>query len=178
MSLKRHVFLIGFMGAGKSSVARRFARTCGVSALDVDTYIERSQGKSVSEIFAEGGERLFREIEAATMEDLSNKPDPFVYSCGGGVVTTPQNIDVMRERGVVIHLSVDADEAAARISDKSSRPLFNDIDAARGLCGQRKPIYEQAAHFTIDTKGKNVSEIVRELIAYLKREGILCQQHE
>lgn len=178
MSLKRHVFLIGFMGAGKSSVARRFARTCGVSALDVDTYIERSQGKSVSEIFAEGGERLFREIEAATMEDLSNKPDPFVYSCGGGVVTTPQNIDVMRERGVVVHLSVDADEAAARISDKSSRPLFNDIDAARGLCGQRKPIYEQAAHFTIDTKGKNVSEIVRELIAYLKREGILCQQHE
>ena len=112
------------------------------------------------------------------MKELSDRSDSFILSCGGGVVTTPENIDTMRNAGLVIHLSVDADEAAARISNKSSRPLFNDIDSARSLCETRRPIYEAAAHHTIDTSGKHVSQIAREVIGYLKQEGVLCQPHE
>lgn len=178
VKLARNVYLIGFMGAGKSSVARRVARSCGVSALDVDTFIERSQDKRVSEIFAEGGEQLFRQIEADTMKELADRQDSFIFSCGGGVITTQENIDTMRNSGVVVYLSVDADEAAARISDTSSRPLFKDIEAARSLCEERRPVYEAAANHVIDTSGKHVSQIARELIEYLKREEILCQQHE
>lgn len=171
--MKGHVFLVGFMGAGKSSVARRIARTCGVTSLDMDSYIERSQGKPIRDIFAEGGERAFRAIETDTLRELASRPDPLVISCGGGAVLAPENRRIMGESGHVVHLAVDADEAASRISNKSTRPLFRDIASARELCEQRMPIYEEAADFTVDTAGKNVPAIARELIAHLKDEGIL-----
>ncbi len=91
MELTRPVFFVGFMGAGKTSVARRLARTCGVASVDMDTYIERREGKKVKEIFAEGGEEGFRAIETDVLRELGAKPDPLLISCGGGVVVTPAN---------------------------------------------------------------------------------------
>ncbi|MFR7404368.1 MAG: shikimate kinase [Coriobacteriaceae bacterium] len=76
MELTRPVFFVGFMGAGKTSVARRLARTCGVASVDMDTYIERREGKKVKEIFAEGGEEGFRAIETDVLRELGAKPDP------------------------------------------------------------------------------------------------------
>lgn len=103
MELTRPVFFVGFMGAGKTSVARRLARTCGAASVDMDTYIERREGKKVKEIFAEGGEEGFRAIETDVLRELGAKPDPLLISCGGGVVVTPANHDVFRRgrlRGV------------------------------------------------------------------------------
>ena len=111
MELTRPVFFVGFMGAGKTSVARRLARTCGVASVDMDTYIERREGKKVKEIFAEGGEEGFRAIETDVLRELGAKPDPLLISCGGGVVVTPANHDVFREAGFVVYLEVTADEA-------------------------------------------------------------------
>ncbi len=171
--LKEHVFLVGFMGAGKSSVARRIARICGVAALDMDTYIERAEGRAISEIFAEGGESAFRAIETETLRDLASRGDPLVVSCGGGAVLAAENRRIMSERGHVVHLAVDADEAAKRISDTSSRPLFNDLASARKLCASRTPLYEEAADVTVDTFGKDVSSIAHEVIAHLREKGVL-----
>ena len=72
-------------------------------------------------------------------------------------------------------LKVDADEAASRISDKSTRPLFQDLESARQLCEDRAPLYEQAAAATIDTRGKDVYRITRELRSLLEEEGVLCR---
>lgn len=171
--LKEHVFLVGFMGAGKSSVARRIARLCGVMSLDMDTYIERAQGKAIRDIFAAGGEGAFRAIETETLLDLASRPEPLIVSCGGGIVTMPENCRIMNDHGTVVHLAVDADEAASRISNKATRPLFNDIESARELCAARMPLYEDAADFTVKTAGKSVSLIARELIDRLTSEGIL-----
>ena len=137
MQLACPVFFVGFMGAGKTSVARRLARTCGISSVDMDTYLERREGKRVKEIFAEGGEDAFRAIETDVLRELASKEEPLVISCGGGVVLREENREILAESGFVVHLQVTVHEAASRISDKSSRPLFQDIDAARQRCLER-----------------------------------------
>ena len=153
MELTRPVFFVGFMGAGKTSVARRLARTCGVASVDMDTYIERREGKKVKEIFAEGGEEGFRAIETDVLRELGAKPDPLLISCGGGVVVTPANHDVFREAGFVVYL-----------------------EAARARCEERLPLYEAVANVRVSTAGKSVPAIAREVQRILEKEGILCPQ--
>lgn len=173
--LKRPVFLIGFMGAGKSSVARRLARSCGVSALDLDTYIERACGKKIREVFADEGEEAFRRMEVHALGEVAAMASPMLVSCGGGIITTEAARTALKELGFTVLLKVDADEAASRISDTSTRPLFQDLESARALCDARAPLYEQAAAVTIDTSGKDVYHIARELRRVLEKEGMLCR---
>lgn len=175
--LREHVFFIGFMGAGKSSVARRIARISKIASLDMDKYIVRSQGKSIPEIFDQGGETLFRSIETSVLKEIGDMEDPMFVSCGGGIVQTPENIELLKRYGTVVHLVVDADEAAHRISNLDSRPLFNDIESARALCDQRIPLYEEAADITIATKGKSVGKIASEVMDALSERGIMQQAH-
>ena len=158
MQLACPVFFVGFMGAGKTSVARRLARTCGISSVDMDTYLERREGKRVKEIFAEGGEDAFRAIETDVLRE--------------------ENREILAESGFVVHLQVTVDEAASRISDKSSRPLFQDIDAARQRCLERAPLYSGVADVEIDTAGKSVPRIAREVQRALEKEGVLCQRRK
>ncbi|MEB1813800.1 shikimate kinase [Adlercreutzia mucosicola] len=176
LTLARPVFFVGFMGAGKTSVARRLARSCRVASVDMDTYIERREGKRVKDIFAESGEAGFRAIETEVLRELGAKPDPLLVSCGGGVVVTPENHEVFRESGFVVYLHVTADEAASRISDVSTRPLFQNLEAARARAAERLPLYEAVADVTVDTAGKSVFAIAREVQRILEKEGILCPQ--
>lgn len=175
MTLSRPVFFVGFMGAGKTSVARRLARTCAMAAVDMDTYLERREGKRVAEIFDESGEEGFRAIETSVLEELAAK-EPSLISCGGGVVLRPENREILREGGYVVFLRVTADEAASRIRDTSSRPLFNDIESARQRCQDRMPLYEEVADVVVDTAGKSVGRLAWDVRAILEKEGILCQQ--
>lgn len=175
--LSKTVFLIGFMGAGKSSVARKIARECRIACLDLDTFIERTCGMRISEIFEKHGEEGFREIETLTLKALAESDDHVIVSCGGGIVCREENLAILKDaRNYTIHLKVDADLAAKRISDKSTRPLFNDIESARARCEERMPAYEDAADATIDTKGLGVFSVSQQVIHQLKGEGILCQR--
>ena len=174
--LDRPVFLVGFMGAGKTSVARKLARMAGVASVDMDTYIERCEHKRVKEIFAEVGEEGFRAIETQTLYELGMKKDPMVVSCGGGVVLRPENRRALSELGLVVYLSVTAVEAASRISDVSSRPLFGDLQNAQRVINERLPLYEEVADVTIDTVGRGSSSIAHEVFDILKEKGVLWQQ--
>lgn len=175
MFLGRPVFFIGFMGAGKTSVARKLARLCGMASVDMDAYLERREGRKISDIFAEDGEDAFRVIETDVLRELLEK-EPLLVSCGGGVVTREENRALLRDGGCVVHLRVTVDEAASRISDKSTRPLFQDIEAARRRCEERKPLYESMADVTVNTAGKGVYAIAREVQRALEKEGVLCRQ--
>lgn len=169
------VFFIGFMGAGKTSVSRKLARSCRLSAVDMDTYIERQEGKTVSEIFAEQGESGFRAIETQVLHKLAHG-NPMLVGCGGGVITTPENRAILKEAGCVVFLRVSAYEAKSRISDLSTRPLFNEVEDAEKRNLERLPLYREVADIEVDTAGKNVSAIAREVRRELQKKGILCAQ--
>lgn len=173
--LVKPVFFVGFMGAGKTSVARKLARICGIAAVDMDTYLERRENRRVKDIFAEGGEAAFRAIETDVLRELAGK-DPLLVSCGGGVVVTPENREILRSGGFVVYLQVTADEAKGRISDLSTRPLFTDLDAARRRNAERLPLYEEVADLTVNTAGRGVAAIAYEVRDLLRKEGILCRR--
>lgn len=177
MTLTRPVFFVGFMGAGKTSVARKLARMCGIASVDMDTYLERREGRKIKEIFAVDGEDAFRAVETDVLQELLWK-DPLLVSCGGGVVMREENRELLAGQGFVVHLKVTVDEAASRISDRSSRPLFQDIEAARRRCEERAPLYDSVANVTVDTAGKNIYVIAREVQRALEREGVLCRQRK
>lgn len=173
--LKRPVFLVGFMGAGKTSVARKLARMAKVASVDMDTYIERRENKRVKDIFAEVGEDGFRAIETEVLYELGCK-DPMLISCGGGVVLREENRRALSELGFTVYLQVTAKEAASRINDVSTRPLFGDLENAQRVINGRLPLYEEVADTTVNTVGRGSTSIAYEVLDILKKEGILWQR--
>lgn len=173
--LARTVFLVGFMGAGKTSTARKLARHAGVAALDMDVLIERRYGMEVRDLFAKIGEPGFRKIETDVLRELA-AGEPLLVSCGGGVVVTPENRKILIDQGYVVYLKVTAAEAASRITNFSTRPLFSDLARAEKLAEERLPLYEEVADITIDTAGRGSGSIAREAFTLLKREGILLRR--
>ncbi|MBQ9000779.1 MAG: shikimate kinase [Eggerthellaceae bacterium] len=175
--LGKTVFFVGFMGAGKTSVARKLARNAGVASVDMDAFIERRCDMKVAEIFAESGEDGFRSIETDVLRELATG-EPLLVSCGGGVVLRPENRAVLRDEGYVVYLQVTAAEAASRISDLSTRPLFGDLEQAESVIRSRLPLYEEVADLTIDTAGRGTGSIARETFSLLKKQGILRVRDE
>lgn len=170
--LVRPVFFVGFMGAGKTSVARKLARNAGVAAVDMDRYIERHSDRKIKDIFEELGEAGFRAIETEVLRELATG-EPQLVSCGGGVVLSQANRDILREHGFVVYLKVSAEEAASRISNLSSRPLFGDLGRAQRINEDRLSLYEEVADLVIDTAGRGSGSIARETFSLLLREGAL-----
>ena len=173
--LNKKVYLIGFMGAGKSSAARKLARICGCESIDSDFYVEQMCGQKVRLIFDDIGEAGFRKCETDALLAISKMDKNFFVSCGGGVVLTPENVEIMKNSGVIVHLYSDAYNGARRISDLSTRPLFKDVKSAQVTFKKRLPLYRKACDFSIDTTKKSSSRVVGELIRALKRREILTQ---
>lgn len=174
-TLTKSVFLIGFMGAGKTSVARRLARVCGTASIDMDTYLQRWAQRSIAEIFDEEGEDGFREIETAVLREIMGM-GPLVVSCGGGVVTQEENRALLQDAGFVVHLRVTADEARNRISNIKSRPLFADQERAVRLNEERMPLYSELADATVATGDRNVGSIASEVKRILVSRGVLVEK--
>ena len=170
--LTRTVFLVGFMGAGKTSTARKLARIAGVAAVDTDRFLERRYDAKVRDLVAEVGEEGFRAMETSVLQELATG-DPCIVSCGGGAVLKPENRSIMRERGFVVFLQVTAEEAAMRISDLSTRPLFGDIAHAQKVNQARRPLYEEAADAIVNTAGRGTTSVAREIAVLLRRKGVL-----
>lgn len=173
-SLSQPVFFVGFMGAGKTSVTRKLARLAGASAIDMDRYIERSCGMKIRDIFAEAGEAGFRTLETDVLRELM-EGEPRLVSCGGGVVLSEKNRALLKEGAYVVYLQVTAQEAASRISDVATRPLFGDVDNAQRVLESRLPLYEEVADMSIETAGRGTGAIAREAFRRLKEEGVLWQ---
>lgn len=172
--LREHVLLVGFMGAGKTSLARRIARNLGLTSIDADTFFARRIGMPAGAFIAEYGEAVFREQEAAVLAELLSR-EPAVISCGGGIVERPENRELLRGR-FVVYLRTTADESRERITNMQNRPLFGDLERARELAGHRAPLYEEVADVTIDTAGKSVAALAAEVQPVLLERGVVCRQ--
>ena len=127
------IFLIGFMGSGKTTLGRLLAEECQLSFVDLDERIEEDQGMSVSRIFAEKGEDFFRELEASVLRKIVSGENDFVMACGGGTPCFHQNMAFMNEQGVTVWLNPSRDVLAERLLKAADqRPLI------RGLSGEQQ----------------------------------------
>jgi shikimate kinase len=139
------VYLTGFMGAGKTAVGECLARDLGVPFLDLDQEIERHSGTTIPEIFERTGEEGFRTLERRELERTLDVEDA-VIATGGGTVTVPANLELLREAGVSVWLNPDLSDLLDRLSDPGGpeRPLFEDPEQAAALYRSRLSSYETA----------------------------------
>lgn len=157
------IYLVGFMGTGKSSVGTLLAQRMGWPFVDLDMVIEAGQGATIREIFEQAGESFFRQLEHAALVEVSKK-EPSVIALGGGTFTQKPNFDLIRQaRGVTIWLDCSLEELWQRCSTMDNRPLFRDRESFSHLYEQRLPYYRQA-EFKITTGGRSPEEIVQEII--------------
>lgn len=167
-----HIFFIGFLGAGKSTLARNLGRMFKRRYVDTDRLVERRCGRSISRIFATEGERAFRALETQVLESLACERSLLV-SCGGGVVETPRNIELMHEMGVCVYLDGAFDDSMRQIRSLASRPDFRSPEHARRLYRHRRPLYERTADLTIDIHGRSFEDVSYICADMLLERGLL-----
>ena len=149
---RKNIILCGFMGCGKSTVGTLLAKKAGMSFVDLDTYIEKKENKTVSEIFAENGEAYFRQAERKAAEELSQKKG-LVIAAGGGTLVYKENEETLRKTGKVVLLDIPVEKVAERLKNDTTRPLLNRPDkekAMKELYESRMPVYRAAADYTVD----------------------------
>ena len=139
------IFLVGFMGAGKTTVGRALARDLEYAFFDLDDLIAARTGKSVQEIFAELGEAKFRSLERAAINSCRNMVRS-VVALGGGAYVQEENRTMLRAIGTTIWLDCPIEICLKRISGDKSRPLLGDEDEMKALLAQRRAAYAQADH--------------------------------
>ena len=160
-----NVVMIGFMASGKTSVGRRVAKRLGFCFMDMDQFIEQEQGRTISEIFATEGEPYFRALETGLLRRLTHH-DNTVISCGGGVVTTPGNLPLLKQIGAVVFLNADPEDIIRRLEHDTRRPKVQGGDLRQRvttLLAQRLPLYEQA-DVAVQTLGKTPNQVAGEVI--------------
>jgi shikimate kinase len=162
MTPPRHLVLVGLMGAGKSTVGAECARRLGRPFVDVDDLVEVTAGRSVAEIFAADGEAGFRALERRALADACSSPAPLVIACGGGAVVDAVNRGNVRAGGCVVWLRADPGTLARRVRGGVGRPLLgkdSPVTTLERLAAVREAAYEAAAHVSVDTVGRSVSEV-------------------
>lgn len=160
-----NIVLIGFMGCGKSTVARQLGRKTGHKVLDTDHLIAKRAGRSIPDIFAEEGNDFFRQLESETLQELQ-PIDNSIIATGGGIIEKQMNWPLLRQLGTIFFLDVVWQELQKRITAGKGRPLGGDgenWDPVRQLWTRRLPLYRQADEI-INTERMSVDDIVNEIL--------------
>jgi shikimate kinase len=167
------IYLIGYMGSGKSTLGRGLARGLGIQWLDLDTEIESRYKISIPDFFIKYGETAFRDVEHKVLSDISSIPD-MVVSTGGGVPCFDNNMEIMNQTGITIYLNASPSLILTRIGPYAwKRPLFQKMDGADILEKitahlKSRELFYQQAQFTIDATNPDIEEL-KKLI--LKKSG-------
>ena len=162
---QRHIFLIGFMGVGKSTISNELRRITGRREVDTDARIVQREGCSIPHIFEEKGELYFRRLETDMIDGLGTLP-PAIISCGGGMALRDLNVKKLRALGEVVLLTATPETVYGRVKDSTDRPLLNgnmNVPYIKELMEKRRPFYERAATIVVPTDGKSVAHIAEEI---------------
>lgn len=161
------LILIGFMGAGKTSVGEAYANAFQMPFIDTDRRIEAAAGMEISRIFEEQGEEAFRRLETGVLKDLLTGAGDAVISVGGGLPLREENRALLKKLGTVVYLDASPDTVMDRIGgDVSDRPLLHGDDVKQRiteLLAIRRPVYLEASHRVVDVNGRGLKEIVEEI---------------
>lgn len=164
----KNIYLVGFMGTGKTAVGKLLASCLKKEFVEMDEVIEKEQRKKIVDIFAQDGEEHFRNLERQLLETLSQKED-LVVSCGGGVVCKDENLSLLKKTGVVFTLNANEQTIYQRIKSEKHRPLLN-VDNPLGkiteLLNKRRQYYIKA-DYVIDTDNLTVKEVIDKIVNIL-----------
>lgn len=163
--MKKNIVLVGFMGAGKTVVARELSNILECNAVSTDVLIEQKEGRPIAQIFRDSGEAYFRKVEGEIVWELSARQG-LVIDCGGGVVLSDDNIISLKKSGVIFYLSATPEVIYQRIKNQTHRPLL-DVPKPEAeikkLLQVRESRYRKA-DYTVDTSKKTPPQIAEEIV--------------
>lgn len=160
-----NIFLIGFMGSGKSTVASYLAQNYGMEVVEMDQLIEERERMSIPDIFAQKGEPYFRNAETDLLIEIQSEKNK-VVSCGGGTPLRQNNVEYMKKSGKIVLLHAEPETILARVKHDDSRPLLHgnkNVTFISNMMEQRRPKYEEAADYIVCTDGKSAELICKEI---------------
>jgi len=162
------IILIGFMGVGKTTIGKIIAKKLKLNFVDMDNYIEKTEGKSISKIFEEYGEQQFRELESESLKDLI-KSDNIVISTGGGIVNTKENSEILKKEKIVIFLDANTQTILNNLSKEiDKRPLLSNSNNVENtisnLLNERYEKYNSICDIKININEKNIEEVVSQIL--------------
>ncbi len=167
----KNIYLIGFMGAGKSTAARALSDAAGMDMVEMDQRIEKEQEMPITEIFAVYGEAYFRDLETELIGSLAKKTG-LVVSCGGGSVLREKNAALMKESGCIVLLTATPETIYERVRHSTNRPVLNgnmNVDYIRALMEKRRERYEAVADVMIPTDGRTIREIAADILEHIQK---------
>ena len=170
---KVNLYLVGFMGTGKTTVGRAVAHRIGFHPVDSDHEIERRQGKEIPEIFAQDGEAAFRAMEREFIEQ-GHSAERTLVACGGGLVVPPGMLALLKSKGVVVCLHASLETILVRTARHRNRPLLavdNPEERIRTLYAAREPIYRQSGTVIL-TDSRPLHDIVAHVIRIWRRDAV------
>ena len=163
---KKNIFLIGFMGCGKSTMAKLLAEKMEMTLVEMDETIEKEEGRTINEIFATDGENYFRDVESQLIVRIADEGG-MVVSCGGGAILREENVANMKKNGMVIYFSATPETIYQRVKNSTNRPLLNgnmNVEYITQLMEKRISRYEKAADKTIIVDEKEKPQLLEELL--------------
>lgn len=169
----KNIFLIGFMGTGKSTIANALQKEFGLQVLEMDEQIAEQEKMSISDIFKTKGEAYFRDLETLFLKNMKEQSE-CVVSCGGGVVLREENVEEMRRSGCVVLLTAEPETILERVKRSNGRPILEGnktVEFITQLMEQRKEKYELAAEMIVHTDGKTACEIAKVIMKKVKEDG-------
>lgn len=169
--MKENIILTGFMGVGKTSLGKLLAQKLGRGFIDLDEKIERDSGLTIPEIFEKYGEKYFRELEKAAVKEVSTRKN-IIIATGGGTVKDEENLNLLKNSGVIICLTTAPEEIFRRTERRGERPVLDGggderLETIKKLLAEREKFYSQA-DFNIDTTNWSPLQIVNEICEKMK----------
>ncbi len=175
--IPKNIFLIGLMGAGKTTVGKLIAKNLGKTFYDTDHVIEQRTGVKIPTIFELEGEEGFRKRETSTLDELAQQEN-IVLATGGGVIIAPENRKILRKHGYVIYLRANVNELYLRTRNDKNRPLLQNVDIKarlEELFHARNPLYTETADLIVDTGHQPVAVIIHKIETALNALESSCK---
>lgn len=170
--MKENIMLIGFMGAGKTTVSRELSKMTGRREIDMDAYIVNREGMAIKDIFDKYGEEYFRKKETESLLEIMEM-DEMIVSCGGGVVVKDENVEHMKNGGVIVLLTATPQTILSRVKNSTDRPILNgnmNIEFITELMNKRKDRYFSVADVIVETDDKSVFDICTEIMDKISKK--------
>ena len=170
--MKKIIALIGLMGVGKSTLGLKLANSLNYYFVDSDQEIEDREKKSINDIFAQNGEKYFREAERKLIEEITSRDENIIISLGGGAFINKASREILQQRALIIWINASVNVILQRIGNKANRPLLNQTDKRKtleDLARKRFPIYSQS-DLKFDTGEESHEVIIQKIKKYLKNE--------